>query len=194
MWFLLARISACNFCVAFQSVTYNKSDFKVERVSSELSFDHKAAQRRRLLRGLVGGPAIYTLPLGAAVSAASLGCVDKSGTSTIPRPLLKTSPDTWVRVKLQIFKHGNDSYVVLGGTYYKLTTVVGGYTAALDGYTGSGAQAQSSYLYGLVDYSGGAPTIYPADQVIGQPVAGASCWNSVVPTPKASTTDNTVVF
>jgi hypothetical protein len=164
------------------------------QASLESLQDRKAAQRRRLLRGLVGGPAIYTLPLGTAVSAASLTCVDQSGTSTAPRPLLPTSPDRWVRVKLQIFKHGNDSYVVLGGTYYKLTTAVGGYTAAPDGYTGTGAQAQQSYVYGLVDYSGGAPTIYPADQVISQPVAGASCWNSVVPTPKASTTDNTVVL
>ena len=161
------------------------------------SKDEKAKSRRRIIQGLAGAPVIYTLPIGAALAAGSLSCVDKSQNlkAASPPQLLATSPDTWIRVKLQVYKHGSDLYVTLSSSgvskWYKLTNTSGVWTAALDSsYNGSGAQAQSQYLYGLVDYSGytagaGTPYIYPQDQGIDQPVAGASCWNSVTATQAA---------
>jgi len=144
------------------------------------------ALRRRLLKGMAGGAGIYTLPVGAGTSHGSIGaCIQKSQSSTTPKAVLTSAPDTWVRAKLPYYTRGQHKYIKWNSQWYKVSASGSSYTASLampDGPIDTSAGPRG-YFYGLADYGGaqGSLQVYPADTVVMEPVSGCSCWNSVMP-------------
>lgn len=151
----------------------------------------KLKQRRRaLIKAAGAAPVVFSLANGSTAAAASLTCVDKSSKIS-PRPNVViggsgTATDGWVRVRVQRlrFRSASAGTNVVGFAYQSNYYTVSGNVATLY-MPPSDVQITNvnNRYYGLlVDY--GAPGVYgvyPADQVIDNPVAGASCWNSVNP-------------
>lgn len=157
------------------------------------SQNDRAQRRRRILQAAVGAPVVLTLPNGAAAAAASLNCADKSqAMATDPGTLDKaegiaTAPDTWMRYRVQGYKAGSSKTPVftLDGTHWYEVLATG----AAQPYTlAAGVTPQvvtGKYYYVLVDYAtynSGAPIsayVYPDKSPVVNPIAGASCWNSL---------------
>jgi hypothetical protein len=144
-------------------------------------------RRRRLLRAAVGVPAVFTLPSGAALAAASLTCVDRSAESFLQRqpPLISTSTDGWVRIKLQkytikvtggqkiynCFQYGNQWYSLPGMD-------AGNYDPqAVSNMVVWSKKKDGEFFYGLVNYPEGSLIVSQGGTI--NPVAGASCWCSL---------------
>jgi hypothetical protein len=168
-----------------------------------------SAARRKLLRSAAAAPAIFTLPCGAALAATSVTCVAKSESMRSSAKGLTAGTDNWVRVRIQVqnawFKAGTESPI-----QYKAINVAGKWYHAYDGvgvikagveiaiplFSPPGklpAPIPGTYVYGLVDYSKSGATGYgyfPADGPVAQPVAGASCWNSMPHTQAANRVGN----
>lgn len=142
----------------------------------------KLKQRRRaLIKAAGAAPVVFSLANGSTAAAASLTCADK--TKGASAPYVTSGTDGWVRVSVtQLkFKHGNDVWFgfLYGSTYY---TVSGTTANVFVPPSGTQITPLSSSYYLLVDYTApGVYGVYPSDASIGDPIAGASCWNSVNP-------------
>jgi hypothetical protein len=147
-------------------------------------------QRRRLLQGLVGGPVIYTLPIGANVAAASLTCIDKGATAGNAAPRLiedsALASDNWVRLRVELMKDGSWNYVFVNSQWFTVQPTLNGAWQVVPFHPFVNPPTSFNpvkHLYALVDYNNGTGnTFYPADTLIDQP-ATASCWNSVHASP-----------
>lgn len=150
-------------------------------------------RRRALIKAVGAAPVVLTLPNGAAFAATSLTCADKTKGSAAAGVVEGT--DTWVRVSVQKLKFKSDSTVFYGFSYNNNYYKVEGRTAT-PYVLPNGAKKPSAIngRYGLlVDYNApGVYGVYPADSSIGNPIAGASCWNSVNPNGPHAGTGNLV--
>lgn len=153
----------------------------------------KLKQRRRALIKAAGAvPVVFSLTNGSPAAAASLTCADK--TKGASAPYVTSGTDGWVRVSVvqRKFKHGNN--VWYGFEYNNINYTVSGTTAnVFVPPLGTTITPQSSSYYLLVDYtSPGVYGVYPSDTSIGDPIAGASCWNSVNPNGPVAGTGNLI--
>jgi hypothetical protein len=144
-------------------------------------------RRRRVLRGLVGVPAIYTLPLGSAFAASSLGCVAKSQAFAAEDSPggITSAPDDWVRAPLVVKENASNIYVSVSGDdpWFKYEPGSGAVTPVE--LPGDATDSQQEY-YGLVDYQGdNIHGVFPQESAVTSPIAGASCWNSLGIEPSA---------
>lgn len=163
-----------------------------------LSPPERVKQRRRVLQAAVGAPVIFTLPSGAALAAASLSCQDKSAQLRTSQGAagVTSATDTWIRYRLPqySFKAKNLSThqslgTVNGFTFNSKWYIVQNGDAVEVELNGNGSYtATGSNYYALVDYSKYSPTanptsyVYPSATPVASPVAGASCWNSLLAT------------
>lgn len=157
-------------------------------------------RRRKLLKGAVGAPALFTLPgaVGSAMAAASLGCREKSLTTFAaesPVAGFPSAPDKWMRVKCEVwtFTVFGDSSPTTGfkfnGSYYRVSSNVA--TSVAVESSPAPAQVVGQYVFALVDYQDGAPAtivLDPSGAV--SPIAGASCWNSLTSSSLSSNVIN----
>jgi hypothetical protein len=158
-----------------------------DRTDEEVQ-SQEVQRRRRVLRGLVGAPVIYTLPLGSALAASSLGCLDKSqALAAADNPDgITSAPDDWVRAPLVVKENGSNIYVSVSGSdpWFKYEPVSGAVTQ-INNLPGGAADSQKKY-YGLVDYQGNnIYGVFPQESAVMSPIAGASCWNSLGIEPSA---------
>lgn len=164
----------------------------------------RARQRRRIIQAAVGAPVVFTLPSGAALAAASLTCDDKSnlirntgigGTDTALG--VEAAPDGWVRYRLQVYEinpSGSggktngitfDANPSSSSIWYTVNLSTGAATQVT--VNGSPSLISGLYYYALVDYSAypsstASAYVYPAHAPVGSPIAGGSCWTSLLPT------------
>jgi hypothetical protein len=151
--------------------------------------------RRTLLKGALGAPAVFTLPTGAAMAAASLTCIEKAQEQAQASGIqgLTTTPDQWVRAKLVVYeaipdKPGAVSSSTSGGigatspgadaNKIKVVTVdqmttwydLNGNKVAVKNPKQTGES-----VYALVDYSSPSnPQLFPAQNPVTSP-ASTSC-------------------
>lgn len=153
----------------------------------------RAARRRSLVKAAAGVGAVFTLPSGAALAATSLTCNNKSATlyNEGPKPVTYgTSPDNWMRIKLQKYKrikvrlNGSVTEVegfTYNGNWFRVVSDSGNNRAiqvVLD--SGVPQKVTGQFYYGLVDYDGTpGKLILDQNQTNLNPIAGASCWNSL---------------
>jgi hypothetical protein len=150
-------------------------------------------RRRALIKAVGAAPVVLTLPNGAAFAATSLTCADNTRGAAAASVVEGT--DTWVRVSVQKLKFKLGNKVVYGFSYgNNYYTVAGGAATAYFPPTGTKITSVTNGRYGLlVDYNApGVYGVYPADSSIGNPIAGASCWNSVNPNGPHAGTGNLV--
>ena len=150
----------------------------------------KLKQRRRaLIKAAGAAPVVFSLTNGSPAAAASITCVDKSA-DIRPRPKMviggDTASDGWVRVRVQRlrFRSTSAGTNVVGfayqGNYYTVSSNVA--TLYMPPTDVRITNVDNRYYGLLVDYAApGIYGVYPADELIENPVAGASCWNSVNP-------------
>jgi hypothetical protein len=139
-------------------------------------------RRRALIKAAGAAPVVFSLASGSAVAAASLTCADKTrGQRGVPP--VTSATDGWVRVKVtQLkFKLGLATWYGFqyGSQYY---SVVGAGAVPFALLPGTVVTQQASSYYLAVNYV--SPGVYGVDPVgpfHGNPIAGASCWNSVNP-------------
>lgn len=170
-----------------------------------LSQSEQQKQRRRsVLKAVAGAPVIFTLSAGADVAAASITCKDKSATLATTNPPPGALPsaagtDIWVRYRVEnvtIRTTGSGGETLsnvfnLGGVWYR---VDGNTVSRVIGNVNTGQGPTSfnppKYYYLLVDhtkYLNSAITspqsfVYlGADNSVTAPIAGSSCWNSILP-------------
>ena len=153
-------------------------------------------RRRKILKAAAGAPVVFTLSTGAALAAGSLGCdvksANRAATETPPVPGVLTSDtstpslDDWMRFSLEGYELNRaggpkvDGFL-LGGKAYQVNTD-GTVTELLD-YNGNSKLNGKTYT-AIVDYSsyaaGDAESMYVYHGVaVANPIAGASCWNSL---------------
>ena len=149
-------------------------------------------KRRRLIKSAAAAPVVLTLPSGSALAASSAMCDTKSADAfaTSGAPAVTTVSDRWMRAQLQASSfrgkvdglNGTSNYAgfTLGGVNY---AVINGAAKPIVLSNGSSpSEVPGQYFYVLVDYRG--------DQLVGpildsssigaqNPIAGASCWNSL---------------
>jgi hypothetical protein len=141
----------------------------------------KIEQRRRILRSAVGATAVFTLPIGADVAAASMACNLKPAN---PSPTLVTStPDTWVRVNVRGYGFKLGGQKVRGFTYDNVwywwnngipQRVPDAQAPPSNGPDKAKETGQTYYV--LVDYpNGNIVTTAPSNASL----ASASCWTSL---------------
>lgn len=148
----------------------------------------KLKQRRRaLIKAAAATPAVLTLPSGAALAAASLTCKDKSQTiaQADPPPGARTFNDDWMRYRVPAFSIKQPGGPVKGfeypaGTWYKVDGAGKAYSINLQPGNGNLPTPTGGYYYLLVNYSSGQTfdSVYVGQQ-LPNPIAGASCWNSL---------------
>ena len=165
--------------------------------------DKKNQRRRDILKAAAGVPAVFTLPTGAALATTSVTCVVKGNTLTTPS-VVTTSPDTWIRFSVAAisFVRANGNRVFgfkisnggSGHNYFKVNGTaipqvnphgtpteqavpgVTNYFLLVDSQDYSDAATETKYIFlGTNNVSGTSN--------IAQPIAGASCWNSVIASP-----------
>lgn len=155
--------------------------------------EQKKQRRRGILKAAAGVPALLTLPTGAALAATSFTCIQKG--NSLPTPAgLTTATDTWVRYKVtgitfKISAQGNPRVAgfILNSTYYVVSGSAPNLTISVATPANNPQiQTPGNFYYLLVDsddYSNTATIsnfVFLGDANIAQPVAGASCWNSVI--------------
>jgi hypothetical protein len=174
-----------------------------------VSKSDRTEQRRRILRGAVSAPVIFTLPSGAALAQVSTSCAAKSQElAATENPLgIATGLDKWMRFEVEAYSFNgsvkvsgfldattagsgttpankNDRYFQLNGLWYRYN-VADGTAMAVTLSTPTPSGTPVGPLYVLVDYAaysaGTNPTmyVYPARTPVINPIAGASCWNSL---------------
>lgn len=153
----------------------------------------RMARRRRLLKAAAGVPAAYTLTSGVALAASSsLACIARGAadpaTTPLNPPLLSTAPDSWVRARFQVYRWGSNRYIQVNNIWYQLNS--DGTATAASPNLNAIAPVSGEYRYALMDYNTGTVGIYPEDAVMSQPVAYASCWNSITGTQSATVGTN----
>lgn len=164
--------------------------------------DKKKQRRRDILKAAAGVPAVFTLPTGAALAATSLTCVAK-GIKNLPTPGgVTTSSDTWIRFRVPAISFNKTaSGTVTSVNGFRLSKSGGGYNyfevsgTPISQVTPASPPNISTVtgvtnyflLVDSADYSDTATTtnyIYLGTTgTIAQPIAGASCWNSVIASP-----------
>lgn len=151
-------------------------------------------RRRALVKAAAAAPVVLTLPSGAALAAVSITCADKTNGAAAPKVVVGT--DTWVRVstpRLRFKERGKPAVYgfAYANNYY---TVANGVATPYSPPTGTNITHYNNQYHGLlVDYNApGVYGVYPADSSIGNPVAGASCWNSVNPGGPPAGTGNLI--
>ena len=161
----------------------------------------KLKQRRRALIKAAGAvPVVFSLTNGSPAAAASLTCADK--TKGASAPYVTSGTDGWVRVSVPqleyISGNGNGTHVagygfMYKGNYYTVNSNGSIISGKPNGTTQEQTVPNQNY-YLLVDYGGspGSFTVYPTDTNIGNPIAGASCWNSVNPNGPIAGTGNLI--
>ena len=141
---------------------------------------------------------VFTLPNGSALAAASMSCAQKSDNlaDRSPPTGVTTSADTWMRYRLDAYSinqsGGPVSGITFGGKWYRVD--VNGIATEVTP-NGNPQPISGSYYYALVDYStypttGAIGSVYPAKSPIDNPIAGASCWNSLLSTALTSNVIN----
>ncbi|WP_068635506.1 hypothetical protein [Thauera butanivorans] len=169
-----------------------------------MSADDKSRNegRRRLIKSAAAAPVVFTLPSGAALAAASSSCEANSlELFNTERPLAVTaSSDKWVRARLQAWKFkavkvgSNGSENVDGfkynEVYYKVSDGRAEEVALKPG--SKPAVYPRQYYYVLINYPG-RTLILDASATDVTPMAGASCWNSLMPGDNLSG-DNTIII
>ncbi|MGL1832473.1 hypothetical protein ACKVEX_02585 [Rhodocyclaceae bacterium SMB388] len=156
----------------------------------------RTRQRRRILRVAAGAPIVLTLPSGAALAAASVGCDVKSLNNFNPNNVEGFAPvsgdkSSWMRIELPklLMREGNDGGgpsatgrvpgFLFNGTYYKVENDAA--TVFEPNQSGGNAPtATDEFYYALVDYQDGVGflTLDKNDGNV-NPIAGVSCWNSL---------------
>ena len=161
---------------------------------SSLQTDRKR-ERRRVLQAAVGLPVVFTLPSGAALAAVSVSCDVKGKGIYNPSsvPGVASTTDTWMRYRLPQYSivvstAGADQTVfgiLLNGTYYQVNA--NGSAQSVTPKDGTTPAQTGTDYFSLVDYSrypsnDPASYIYPGVTTIDTPIAGSSCWNSLLST------------
>jgi hypothetical protein len=156
----------------------------------------RARQRRRILQAAVGAPVVLTLPSGAVLAAGSLSCAEKSqerAATELPAGLTTVPGDTWMRYRLQKYTGAGLNYVVLDtSNWYLVDEATGAATALSAAPSPLPTAVADTYYYALVNfetYSDTAPEmlkIYPGTSPVSSPIAGESCWNSLMGTALGS--------
>jgi len=174
--------------------------------------DKKKQRRRDILKAAVGAPAVFTLPTGSALAATSLTCVDKGNQLPTPNGVTTTaSSDTWIRYSVPAISFRKSVSGNVRANGFKLSKSGG--LAGFDYYEVSGTTINQviphnnvnempvvgiTNYYLLVDSKAYLDTKAPKDYIylgtaISQPVAGASCWNSVIATPGIKTLTSNLI-
>lgn len=160
-------------------------------------------RRRALIKAAGAAPVVFSLTSGSAVAATSLTCKDKSQSlAQIQQPAGATqgSPDTWMRYKVDAYSIPQPNADVLGfqyptGTWYKVVSGVASRVTLQSNGNGQGTLPTSTggFYYLLVNYSSGQSfdAVY-VGQTIQNPIAGASCWNSLTGGTSATNPPNLV--
>lgn len=148
-------------------------------------------KRRRILKAAASAPVIFTLPSGAALAAGSLTCAAKSLERATGETVdgVTVAPDAWMRFSvpgLRLRFTGNrvvDGFRLDGSLYQ----VVGSDVVLISETPVNEASNGQTYFL-LVDYEAYSdPIVSPDDPAsyvylgtpTANPIAGASCWNSL---------------
>jgi hypothetical protein len=153
----------------------------------------RAKKRRRVVKAAFSVPAVLTLPHGGEAAAASLTCDVKSNAlaATTPPAGVTATTDTWMRYRLPKYKinqTGGQVYgILLDDQYYRIDSDGSATPITPAGNGNSNTElVANQYYYALVDYSTYSTTpnitafVYPAKSPVASPIAGASCWNSLL--------------
>ena len=164
-------------------------------------------QRRKLIKAAAGASAVFTLPSGAALANVSATCDQKSlklydDATTTPTGF-STTTDGWMRVKLQQYSvqaklpgasaMSTGPGFTYGGKWFRVVSDSSGGNKAVLVSQNNTSLISNQYYYGLVHYdSTGKSGRLVLDQSTESvnPIAGASCWNSLT---GASLTSNTII-
>lgn len=160
-------------------------------------------KRRRLIKSAAAAPVVFTLPSGAALAATSATCDAKSLARFDPgsvQAVVSTAGDGWVRAQFQswTFRIKGQSSSSIGFNYGSQWYVVSNGSASLvlaEVHTnGANAPRQRAgeYHYVLLNYPD-QDLVLDASQFNIAPVAGASCWNSLMPSANIPAS-NTVIL
>lgn len=139
----------------------------------------KIEQRRRILRSAVGATAVFTLPIGADVAAASIACNLKNANAN--PTVVASTPDTWVRVKVAGYRIWVNGQKTRGFVYNDVWYVWNNgipqrLTFAPPPSGPEAAKETGNHYFVLVDYpSGNIVTSSPSSTSF----ASASCWTSL---------------
>lgn len=150
-------------------------------------------KRRRLIKAAAAAPVVFTLPSGAALAATSSPTCDaksltRFNTSSVDA-VVSEPGDGWVRGQFQSwtfriknqnsnsigFNHLGNWYLVSNGSASLVRTEV-----QTNG-TNAPKERQGEYHYVLLNYPDQTNLILSASQLDRAPIAGASCWNSLMP-------------
>lgn len=164
-------------------------------------------QRRKLIKAAAGASAVFTLPSGAALANVSATCDQKSLKlyQDAAKPTgFSGAMDGWMRVKLQKYNvraklPGETNNTTGPGFNYNnrwfrvINSTTGGNKAVEVFSPANTTIVSNEFFYGLVHYDSNAKL---SNLVLDQgaetvnPVAGASCWNSLT---GASLTSNSII-
>ena len=157
-----------------------------------ISNDDLIRRRRKLLKGAVGAPVLFTLPVGSALAATSLTCDIKSQqtfASESPSTFLTApSADKWMRARLDVFVvnvqgSGPVDAVMVGSDFYRLDNATTTLILIPQVDIAGTPSLTGSQVDVLVDYNvSGMATVVVAPNSPVSPIAGVSCWNSLNPT------------
>lgn len=156
----------------------------------------RVESRRRLIKSAAAAPIVFTLPTGSALAATSLSCqtkgLDRFEPTSTPAVVASDgsyTSDGWVRARLQSYNFlvdgdspsdRSNGFTLNGTNYFK---VVGGTASAVFVVNSPSGQAPKvnagQYYYVLVEYPSGNLVLDAGGDV--SPMAGASCWNSLMP-------------
>lgn len=151
-----------------------------------MSVDDKSRKeaRRRLIKSAAAAPVVFTLPTGAALAQSSSTCQASSleRFATENPPAVKVASDNWVRAQFQALKfrvqgESEESGGFLHNSYYK---VLDGSAQAVVVEEGSVSVNSEVAGYFVLVNAGDPATIILDSSYASAPIAGASCWNSVV--------------
>ena len=146
----------------------------------------KNIKRRRILKAAASAPVVFTLPMGTALAANSISCAVKSADRAANETVagVTTAPDAWMRFSLPGFTINQSGGPVSGFNFDGRWFRVNG-DGSVTVVTPNGTpRANGVTYYALVDYEAyslGQPAsmyVYTGTP-IDNPIAGASCWNSL---------------
>lgn len=164
-------------------------------------------QRRKLIKAAAGASAVFTLPSGAALANVSATCDQKSlkiyKEATSKPTGFSGASDGWMRVKLQKYKvksnlpgqsglSEGDGFTY-GGKWFRVLSSSTGVNKAVEVVPNKTTKKNGEFLYGLVHYDNNAKMgklVLDQGAETVNPVAGASCWNSLT---GATLNSNTII-
>jgi len=163
-------------------------------------------QRRKLIKAAAGASAVFTLPSGAALANVSATCDQKSLKlyQDAAKPTgFSAATDGWMRVKLQKYNvraklPGETSNTTgagfnYAGKWFRVISSTTGGNKAVEVLPVNTTIVSNEFFYGLVHYDSNAKMgklVLDQTAETVNPIAGASCWNSLT---GATLNSNTII-